>query len=215
MSFNHPPPPRQKKTKQICEQHRRDELKKGLESLQKLTEDFLPVNQSSRRGPTQMEILKVSLVRLRLKKRLQPFPDDILLEDSNFISMPSNYIKPGCKVTQNGFEVPPGGVPKDKLGIQRMENKQRGERRRRNLQRLEKELESICVPKALRSSIKKKDFFFHIARCLAALPPASAARKKKIASIIENSQVIIPVGMPKPLPLFENKTDVSSLRKVL
>ena len=194
---------KQKKMKQICEQHRRDALKEGLETLKAMTSDFLVQKRVSRRGPTQMKILKVALVRLRLTKGLPPFPDHMLLEDSNFIAMPAAFIKPECKITENGFEIPPGGIPKDKLGIQRMENKQRGERRRRNLQRLENELVAMCVPKILRTAIRKTDAFDCIARCLRALPPVPLAEKIRISSIIENSHVVIPKKMGKPVPLAE------------
>ena len=197
---------RQKHLKKICEQHRRDGLKEEWEALKALalkalTPEFLAQKvqkRVSRRGPTKMQIFMVALVRLRLAKGLPPFPDHMLLEDSSFIAMPATFLKPGCQTTENGFEIPPGGFPKDKSGIMRTENKQRGDRRRRNLQRLENELVTMCMPLKGKFVVRKKEILNCVARYLSALPPVSLAEKIRISSIIENSQVLIPKGMGKP-----------------
>ena len=199
---------KQRKSKQICEQRRRAALKEGLESLRTLTEEFIVPRHRYRRVPTRLQILKVALVRLRMNKGLHSFPDDLLLEDSNFMAMPCSFIKPGCKVTPNGFEIPPGGLPKDKLGILRMENKQRGERRRRNIQRLEHYLEEMCVPQQCLADLKKQELFKYIASSLAVLPPASKQERKKIVDIIENSYVLIPGFMGTPVSYKHAQKDL-------
>ena len=64
--------------------------------------------------------------------------------------MPSSFVKP-TKIPDNGFEIPEGGYPTDPQNIKRLENKQRGERRRRNAQRFTDVLVKMCVPEPLQN----------------------------------------------------------------
>jgi len=199
-----------KKAKQECEQSRRDAIKVGLDKLKELTREFVDsAHRVSRRGPTEKQTLKIVLVRLRLAKGLPPFPPNLLIEDSNFRAMPASFITPGCRVTENGFQIPKGGFAKDKRGVQRMENKQRGERRRRNVQRLENELVKMCVPENMQASLNKKGILNCIAHSMTVLPPPKPSERLRIQAIIKKSNVVIPKHMGQPIPLLDEKNRAS------
>jgi|EP00505_MAST-04D_sp_SCG-Rhode-Island_P001392 hypothetical protein len=141
--------------KRHCEQKRRDGLKKSTSRLTELTRDYLPPHEYPR-APTNIEILKVSMIRLRMHKGLSPLPSHMFLEDSSFKVMPASEVERGCLCTDAGFKIPAEGLPKDKEQRQRMENKQREQRRRRNLKKLEKELEAMTVFPTGRTVTKKE-----------------------------------------------------------
>ena len=145
----------QRVLKRHCEQKRRENLKKSTLRLTELTRDYLPPHEYPR-APTNIEILKVSLIRLRMHKRLSPLPPHMFLEDSSFKVMPASEVERGCLCTDSGFKIPAEGMPKNKEQRQRMENKQREQRRRRNLKKLEKELEAMTVFPPGRTVTKKE-----------------------------------------------------------